>query len=357
MKPRLQGARVLVAGAGVFGSSIALVLAQAGACVTVADPAATGDNASGVAAGMLAPAFEALLDPAMAGQFERLRMARNLWPAFLQRLNGADIGMRKAGAIWVGGDLDAREQAMTTLGARTERLTAAQLTQRLPGVAATQGGIHTDDDWRLNPAAALIALRGAAIEAGAAFVGQSLSGFAGGIGRLADGATMLSDMLVIATGAAPCRLAPELAGLRPIKGHILNYPTLTGWQGPTLRFDRGYIVGGADGLHIGATMEAGLDDRTIDAAAVARLQAMGEALYPDLSAKIPFARAAVRAATADGFPLVGPSSQPGVLLAVGARRNGWLLAPLVAAMTAAYLAGGDPGPDAPLFEARRFAAV
>ena len=58
---RLTGARVLVAGAGAIGSVLSLILAQEGARVILADPAPVGDNASGVAAGMLAPAFEAVL--------------------------------------------------------------------------------------------------------------------------------------------------------------------------------------------------------------------------------------------------------------------------------------------------------
>jgi glycine oxidase len=42
------------------------------------------------------------------------------------------------------------------------------------------------------------------------------------------------------------------------------------------------------------------------------------------------------------------------MLAVGARRNGWLLAPLVADLVAAYLKGDNPGPDAAPLDARRF---
>jgi glycine oxidase len=43
-----------------------------------------------------------------------------------------------------------------------------------------------------------------------------------------------------------------------------------------------------------------------------------------------------------------------VLLAVGARRNGWLLAPLVAQVVAAYVASDDPGPFAARLDPRRF---
>jgi glycine oxidase len=46
-----------------------------------------------------------------------------------------------------------------------------------------------------------------------------------------------------------------------------------------------------------------------------------------------------------------------VVLAAGARRNGWLLAPLVAGLTAAYLAAREPEPYASVLDARRFTSA
>jgi glycine oxidase len=53
------------------------------------------------------------------------------------------------------------------------------------------------------------------------------------------------------------------------------------------------------------------------------------------------------------LPLVGASHTPGVVLAVGARRNGWLLAPLIAAAVARCAAGADPVWPDPLFSPSR----
>jgi glycine oxidase len=53
--------------------------------------------------------------------------------------------------------------------------------------------------------------------------------------------------------------------------------------------------------------------------------------------------------------MAGPAAAPGVLLAVGARRNGWLLAPLVAQTIAACVTGRDPGPYAARLDPGRFA--
>ena len=85
-----------------------------------------------------------------------------------------------------------------------------------------------------------------------------------------------------------------------------------------------------------------------------RRQEAAQDVVPALRGVTGSASAAVRAGTPDGLPLVGWSAEPGVFLTVGARRNGWLLAPLVAAITAAYLAGEDPGPFAGQLDARRF---
>ncbi|PXA83940.1 D-amino-acid oxidase, partial [Caulobacter sp. D5] len=77
-------------------------------------------------------------------------------------------------------------------------------------------------------------------------------------------------------------------------------------------------------------------------------------LRPELAGASASIEVGVRASTPDGLPLVGESRTAGVILAAGARRNGWLLAPLVADMVAAYLTGADPGEDAAAFDPRRF---
>src|SRR3990167_3650777 len=94
-----QRVKITVAGAGALGLTTALALADAGAEVTVFDPADPLDNASGVAAGMLAPAFESVLDPAAAPQLDLMLAARDLWPALETRI-GIVVG--RAGAVAVG---------------------------------------------------------------------------------------------------------------------------------------------------------------------------------------------------------------------------------------------------------------
>jgi glycine oxidase len=355
---------VIVAGAGALGAAITLELAEAGASVVLADPAAVAENASGVAAGMLAPAFEAVLDEGSRPHFRLLRAARDLWT---ERARGlGDIGLRRSGAVWV--DLpgappriDEHARALADLGVEALRLPAASLQTRVPALAADLGpGLFTAEDWRLEPRRALAAFREATAGVGIRVVAQSVLAFEPGAARLTGGETVAADLLVLATGAGRSDLAPELAMLSPIKGQILCYAraatddaTEDSW--PVIRCDGGYLVPARDGLRVGATMEPGLADRQVTADAAAALHCLSTRLLPASQGAAFTAQAGVRAATPDGLPLVGPSLSRGVFLAVGARRNGWLLAPLVARMMAGYLAGRDPGPHAGLLAARRFA--
>lgn len=308
-----------MAGAGVLGLCIALDLARQGRTVTVCDPAAPGDNASGVAAGMLAPVFETAFEPGTEDHLPLLRAARDLWPAF------ADIPLDLSGAIYAGPKDAAFRARLDALGANWRD---------------TVDGPLSTEDWRLDPGATMTRLYVLAERAGVRF--DRLAADPGEPG-----------LMIVATGAGGLDLAPELDLLTPIKGHILR---LAGGpeNGPVRRAEGVYLCPDPAGALLGATMEAGLDDRRVDPAQVAGLIAVGEALLPGLRNMRSRASVGVRAATPDGLPLVGWSARPETLLAVGARRNGWLLAPLVARTIAAYLADEDPGPYAARLDPRRF---
>jgi glycine oxidase len=113
-------------------------------------------------------------------------------------------------------------------------------------------------------------------------------------------------------------------------------------------------VAAVHGLAVGATMEAGVSDPAPDPSRARPLQAAGARLFPRLADLTPEVLAGVRAATPDGLPLVGRSAAPRVILATGARRNGWLLAPLVGAAVAARVLGRDPGAFAARLDPARF---
>ena len=335
--------RVLVAGAGALGSTIALCLARAGVQVTLVDPAPSGANASAVAAGMLAPAFETLFDAA-ALDFDRLRRARDLWPAFADSIG---LELDRSGAMAVGSpeELDAWADGLRNRGIPAVRLSPIAAREKFSWLAAGLAGLWTPEDWRLEPRAALAALRRAAVGKGVVVVKAGLADFDQGQAVFDDRPPIAADRLVIATGAsrALVGLAPELATLIPIKGHILRAPGLA-LTGPVVRLEGGYICPAPGGALIGATMEVGRDDDIVDPEAVAALRRMAARVLPGAQTASVIAATGVRAATADGEPLSGPSSRPGVWIAAGARRNGWLLAPRIGESLARSILA-DSGPD------------
>ncbi|HEX4711207.1 MAG TPA: FAD-dependent oxidoreductase [Phenylobacterium sp.] len=332
---------MIVAGAGALGLNAALALADAGCSVSVWDPT-DGPNASAVAAGMLAPVFEAALDAETAGDLDLLLAARNLWAGLAAR---AGIEVDRSGTAAVGSEAWLAEvrAGLTRLGLRGADLPRDTLEDLAPGVAPGLQAVLVREDWRLEPGPALRALRQAALAAGVVFRGEA----ARERGRV--------DWLVVATGAGQglARAAPELARLSPIKGQILRFPDVTGGR-VSLRGEGAYAVPATGGLAVGATMEPGVDDPRVDPVTLAPLVHAAGRLFPALDGATFAAAAGVRAATPDGLPMAGPSATPGVILAVGARRNGWLLAPLVAQVVTACVTGRDAGPYAVRLDPARF---
>jgi glycine oxidase len=101
-------------------------------------------------------------------------------------------------------------------------------------------------------------------------------------------------------------------------------------------------------------MEIGRADGEVDAAVAQQLLTSANELSGGLDRLTWRAAAGVRAATADGLPMVGEASANGVILAVGARRNGWLLAPMIAALVLDAVEGRPKSAAAELFDPHRF---
>ena len=327
-------ASVTVVGAGVFGLASALALAEAGLKVRVISEAASGDTASGVAAGMLAPAFETLLDPPATDALDLFLASRDLWPALSAGIGVAldQAGTAAAGeGVWV----DRLEAGLAARGLAVARADRRDLRAWAPGLNPALGaGLVTPEDWRIEPRAALAAMA------------RRFSGLGGTIEarRVTPGELEAGSPVVLATGPSQdlVSLAPELGRLSPIKGQIL-------WRGdraaPTrvIRTEGAYVLGSEGGLLAGATMEAGRGDTAPDPGAQAGLRRALASLL-DVPSEGWETRVGVRAAAPDGLPLAGAASRPGVFLAAGARRNGWLLAPLVARIVTAAVTGEDAGP-------------
>ncbi len=356
----LQGLRVVVAGAGAVGSVTALTLLRCGARVILIDSADLGRNASGVAAGMLAPAFECLLDPVSADHFPWLAVARDMWPQLAETLPAKGPLIDRSGVLYLSpdqADLQAKAERLKAFDPDFELLPPAEAQRRSPGLRASGPSLFSTLDWRLDPLVMLAALRQAFLEEGGEVNSDQVIAWSQNAASLASGARQDADVMVLATGAGPAAglNAPELAVLSPIKGQILRFDGGGPLGGPVLRAPGIYVAPMPGGAVAGATMQPGRSDLTIEPEAVSRLQAAAAQLFSSLAHPTPRAEAGIRAATPDGLPMVGPSVQAGLLLAVGARRNGWLLAPAMADVIAAQLRGLPTGAFGTAFAPDRFA--
>jgi glycine oxidase len=356
----LNGLRVVVVGGGAVGSVTALRLLRCGADVLLIDSAARGDNASGVAAGMLAPVFEALLDPVSTDHFAWLAHARDAWPDLADSLQSSDAVIDRAGALFIPPD-DAMLQGLAVrmkgFDPACQILSPGEAAALAPGLGEVGPALFTAGDWRLEPRAMLAALQDAFCREGGRMAGEAVVGWSDQTALMASGARYRADRLVLATGAAaaPWAGAVELALLAPIKGQILRFAGSGPGAGPVVRAPGVYVAPSTGGAVVGATMQAGRTDRTIEPDAVAGLRDAAGALFPGLAAVTPRAAAGVRAATPDGLPLVGPDRSGRLILAVGARRNGWLLAPVMAEVVIARLLDRDGGGVGAAFDPARFA--
>ena len=324
---------VIIIGAGSLGLAAAAELVGRGVRPLVLD--AGGPNASLVAAGMLAPAFEAVLEEVSPERADLYRLGRDLWPELAGR---AGIALDRSGTDWIG-PVEPLASRMAALGFAVE---------------AAPGGFRTPDDWTLDPEtaqprlAALIAEGGGAIRTVRV---EALEVSRSGVEVYAGDHCFAGETVVIAAGWAapaltePLGLARDL--VRPIKGHILR---LAG-EGTTqvervTRAPGVYFVPRPDGLVVGATMQPDRSDVAIEPEVVEALHRAAAAVFPALSqAKVAEARAGVRGASPDGLPLAGAAPVADVHLALAPRRNGWLLAALVAKSVVASLLGGDDPAD------------
>lgn len=321
---------ILVVGAGVLGLSVAVELMARGQDVWVVDPG-TG-NASSVAAGMIAPGFETLLDGGDAMRGALLREAAALWPDFADRLG---IMLDRTPAEWRGPDPDGVEARLKALAFATERR---------PDGVAVPGDVRIDAG--VSMATLVDVLQGRLLRAEA----RAVDRFDGGWRIRTSAGDIEATQVVLATGAAGSlaglsATAEALVGaIRPIKGQI-------GWTAEVLtdrvlRGPQGYVAPGGGGTLIGATMAEGARDLAVDPAASERLLAMAKALSARALQGPVAWRVGVRGATADGLPLAGAIGD-GLHVALAPRRNGWLLAPRVARVVAEGIEGGvtDPAFD------------
>ena len=331
--------RVRILGAGIVGLSVADELLRRGHDVAVVDPS-PGSGASYAAAGMLSPAGEA-----WHGEEELTRLCLSslaLWPDFASRLG---VPVHTRGTLLVGvdaGDVQQVERQLAVLdlaGVSYEQLGRRDLLDHEPGLGRVAGGAFLAEDHSVDPrsvvAALLAQVRDTVVEP--------------------VETTATADVTVIATGAK--LPAPYSSLIRPVRGDVVRVRTQERMERTVRAWVHGeqvYVVPRVDSdeVVIGATSEErdGPLEPTVEG--VWRLLDSARRVVPALDrAGVVEVTSRDRPGTADNLPLVGPTQEPGVVLAAGAYRNGVLLAPLIARLVADHV---ETGAVEPAVDPRRF---
>jgi glycine oxidase len=372
-------ADVVVAGGGVIGTAVAWRAAAAGLDVVLVDPA-DGHAASLVAAGMLAPASEALFGEGALLRLNLLAVRRfGSFAAELEEATGHQVGLRREGTLAVAYDPgDYAALIRLTAFRRSAGLAAEELDSRscrklepflTPDV---HGGVLFADDWSVDNRRYAAALREAARSAKVRYLRDRVlevrlsGGRARGV-RLTDGGDVDAAHVVVAAGCWSGAVGglPEALRtvVRPVKGQLLRLRHPAGVPpviGHTIRaIVRGtdvYLVPRDDGeLIVGATQEERGPDETVTAGAVHDLLHDAMSVLPVTSELILAETCAgLRPGTPDNGPVVGRCGPAGLVLATGHYRNGILMSPVTADAAVALLAGQAPAPEWEPFTPQRF---
>ena len=358
-----QHSEVLIIGGGLIGLAIALELRQRGAQVTVLS-CSFQEAAGHAAAGMLAPHAEGLPPGPMLDLCRRSLTLYPDWVQKLERLAGQDVG------YWPCGILGPRFENPTPLPSDYPGrwVTTAELENLQPGLSPDlTGSWWFPEDGQVDNRSLLKALRVAALDLGVDLrEGVTVTALLQRHGRIQRASTDVAGdfeaaQYVLAAGAWSQDLTP--VPVQPRKGQMLALQVPEGYPHaqPLKRVLFGehiYIIPRQDGrLIVGATSEEVGFIPHCTAAGLHQLLSEALRLYPAL-AEFPVQEHwwGFRPTTPDQLPILGPGECTNLWLATGHHRNGVLLAPITAQLTADAL-NGSLDPMLESFSWRRFQAA
>jgi len=313
---------VLIVGAGIVGCACARECVQAGLRVGLVEGDVPGGGATAAGMGHIV-----VMDDSPA-QLDLTRYSRSLWQQLIPKLpDAAEYETR--GTLWVAADeeelaeVHARRSTYAAIGVRAEVLNQAEVAAEEPKLRpGLAGGLLVPDDGVIYPPAAADWLLEQAIALGATVrQGSPAVSVSKGELRLADGTTLHSDRIVLATGT-DCFLLPTLP-IKKRKGHLLitdRYPNFLHHQLVELGYLKSAHTLETDSvafniqprrtgqLLIGSSRQYGNEDPKSDADILSQMLERAQSYMPDL-ARISGLRVwtGFRAATPDKLPLIGPA--------------------------------------------------
>jgi sarcosine oxidase subunit beta len=337
--------RIVVAGAGVVGASIAYHLALKGADgVVLADTGTVASGATGKALGGVRQQFSSAPEVRLAR--ESVGFFRSLGAELFEPVGYLFLATSEAGLA----ELERRREVQAALGVPVERVDASRV-----------DGLFVDDVL----GAVFCAEDGTADPAG---ITHELVRRAAGLGvdvlEETDALELDAGTLVLATGAASAPLAAKLGvelPVRPLVRQLVETAPIDGIPRDlplTIESESGFHFRHRGGALVLAMPEAtprwgseeAVDERLVQdwVARIARR-------YPP-AAGVPVssAWAGLYDMTPDAHPIVGEVAD-GLYAACGFSGHGFMQAPAVGRIVADELLGDDPGFDLTPYRLERFA--
>ncbi|HYE92800.1 MAG TPA: glycine oxidase ThiO [Terriglobales bacterium] len=358
-------------GGGIIGCATALELAKAGCAVTVFERATPGSEASGAAAGWLAPLGD-------SAETSFARLAIESWRRYpevvreLREATGIDVEYVARGTIHPlstaedvrQAEVRARHPWAREMG--IEAWDAGDVRSREPALSPEiRGAMFVRGDHWVNNERLVVAYAQAAVGAGVAMLtGTAVSrvivedGHARGV--VAEGERFDADAVLLAAGAWTGELADSFGArlrVEPRRGQMVALRHVPTVLSHAVHADDVYLIPRPSGeLLIGATVEKVGFQRAVTALGISGLLAAGIALVPGL-ASLPISRTwyGFRPWAPDSLPILGPwPGIAGLFVATAHYRNGILLAPVTARLMTECMTHGRPSLDIKDFLPNRF---
>ena len=364
MQGGLHSFDVILLGAGIVGCACARECTQAGLRVAIIEPEVVGGGATAAGMGHLVA-----MDDSPA-QLALTRYSRSLWMKLLPQLPST-VEYETRGTVWVAADAEemdevqAKYEIYAAAGVNSVILDAGELVLAEPNLRpGCAGGLLVPEDAVIYPPTAASFFLQEAIRGGAVLLqGHAAISVGNGTVSLSNGAKYAAPHIVVATGADQ-RLLPWLKMQRR-KGHLLvtdRYPGFLHHQLVELGYLKSAHKTTEDSvafniqprqtgqLLIGSSRQFGNEDPAIDDNILRKMLDRACEYMPGL-AHISGIRAwtGFRAATPDKLPLIGPTEDSSVFLAVGFEGLGITNAPGAARLVVDHLLGRRSEIDASLY--------
>lgn len=222
----MQGADLIIAGAGIIGAACALAAVEVGLRVCVVEPGPIGGGATAAGMGHLVA-----LDDVPA-EFALARYSLSMWEAYAAEPRAE---FHRCGTLWVAEDdagialLQHKAQHLAAHGIRAEWLDVAALREAEPALAHDlAGGLRVAAEAVVYPPRVAHMMLERACQASCVVLrGRRVAALEVGGARLDDGTRMAGPVLVAAGCDTPA-LLPELR-IRPRRGHLVITERYPGW--------------------------------------------------------------------------------------------------------------------------------